>query len=234
MIRLIREGTAKYPWILTVIVFLIAITFVIGMGWYGYDEVAQPNAVATVGDYSVSKEEYLRAKQRYYRFYRDQLKQDDIKDETLQQLAINGLITTTSWRMMADEFNLDVTPQELHDTIVNQKDFQKDGNFDPGFYQRLLTANRMTPSQYEAQRQSELLAEKARLLVAESTMLTPAELEEVQALNKRQTLEGTEPDETMYEQIKMQFVLQKKQRAMQAFQSALRGRGDIVIREELL
>ena len=92
----------------------------------------------------------------------------------------------------------------------------------------------MTPSQFEAQRQSELLAEKARLIVAESTMLTPSELEEVKALHSRQTLEGAEPDEQMYEQIKMQFVLQKKQRAMQAFQSALRARGDIVIREELL
>ena len=84
----------------------IAITFVIGMGWYGYDEVAQPNTVATVGPYKVSKDEYLRAKRRYYRFYRDQLKQKDIKDETLQQLAINGLVATTSWRMMADNFNL--------------------------------------------------------------------------------------------------------------------------------
>ena len=234
MIRLIREGTAKYPWILAVIVGGIAITFVIGMGWYGYDEVAQPNIVATVGPYEVSKDEYLRAKRRYYRFYRDQLKQEDIKDETLQQLAINGLIMTTSWRMMADEFNLNVTDQELHDVIIKQKEFQKDGNFDPQFYQRLLAANRMSPTEFEAQRQSELLAEKARLIVAESTMLTPTELEEVKELHSRQTLEGAEPDQEMYEQIKMQFVLQKKQRAMQAFQSAIRARGDVTIREELL
>jgi hypothetical protein len=233
MIRLIREGSSKYPWLLKGIILAIAITFIGGMGWYGY-EASQPNAVASVGPYTVDRQEYLRAKQRYYRFYRDQLKQEDVKDETIQQLALDGLITNKSWRVLADEFGLAVSPQELHDAIVNQKDFQKDGVFDPEYYQRLLAANRTKPHQFEEQRREELLIEKARLLVSEATTLTPAELQEVQDLNARQTLEGAEPDLKVFEQIKMQFLLQKKQRAMQAFQATLRARGDITIHEELL
>ncbi len=233
MIRLIREGSSKYPWILKLIVLAIAITFIGGMGWYGY-EASQPNAVASVGPYTVTKQEYLRAKQRYYRFYRDQLKQEEIKDETLEQLAIDGLVTNKTWLVLADEFGLSVSAKELHDAIVNQKDFQKDGVFDPEYYQRLLAANRTKPHDYEEQRRNELLIEKARLLVSEATTLTPAELQEVKDLHARQTLDGTEPDMTMFEQIKMQFVLQKKQRAMQAFQAALRARGDITIHQELL
>jgi isochorismate hydrolase len=127
MIRLIRETS---PWIIKGLIGAIAIAFVGGMGWYGY-EASQPNAVATVGPYTVDRQEYLRAKQRYYRFYRDQLKQEEVKDETIQQLALDGLITNKSWRVLADEFGLAVSPQELHDAIVNQKDFQKDGVFDP-------------------------------------------------------------------------------------------------------
>jgi hypothetical protein len=230
MIRLIREGS---PWVIKVVILVIAITFVIGMGWYGY-EASQPNAVASVGPYTVDKQEYLRAKQRYYRFYRDQLKQEDVKDETIQQLALDGLITNKSWRVLADEFKLSVSPQELHDAIVNQKDFQKDGVFDPEYYQRLLAANRRKPHEYEEQRREQLLIEKARLLVSEATTLTPAELQEVKDLNDRQTLEGAESDPVVFEQIKMQFVLQKKQRAMQAFQAMLRARGDVTIHEELL
>jgi len=230
MIRLIREGS---PWVIKIVILLIAVTFVIGMGWYGY-EASQPNAVASVGPYTIDKQEYLRAKQRYYRFYRDQLKQEDVKDETLQQLALDGLVTNKSWRVLADEFGLAVSPQELHDAIVNQKDFQKDGVFDPEYYQRLLAANRTKPHEYEEQRREELLIEKARLLVSEATTLTPAELQEVKDLNARQTLEGTEPDLKVFEQIKMQFLLQKKQRAMQAFQATLRARGDVTIHEELL
>lgn len=233
MIRLIREGSSKYPWILKGIILAIAVTFVVGMGWYGY-EASQPNAVATVGPYTVTKQEYLRAKQRLYQFYRDQLNQNDVKDETLQQLAIDGLVTNRSWQVLADKFGLAVSAQELHDAIVNQKDFQKDGVFDPEYYQRLLAANRMKPHEYEKQRRNELLIEKARLLVSEATTLTPAELQEVKDLHARQSLEGAEPDMKMFEQIKMQFVMQKKQRAMQAFQSALRAKGDATIHQELL
>ena len=230
MIRLIREGS---PWVIKGVILVIAVTFVIGMGWYGY-EASQPNAVASVGPYTIDKQEYLRAKQRVYRFYRDQLKQEDVKDETLQQLALDGLVTNKSWRLLADEFGLAVSPQELHDAIVNQKDFQKDGVFDPEYYQRLLAANRTKPHEYEEKRREELLIEKARLLVSEATTLTPAELQEVKDLNDRQTLEGAESDPVVFEQIKMQFVLQKKQRAMQAFQAMLRARGDVTIHEELL
>ena len=230
MIRIIREGS---PWVIKGVILVIAVTFVIGMGWYGY-EASQPNAVASVGPYTIDKQEYLRAKQRVYRFYRDQLKQEDVKDETLQQLALDGLVTNKSWRLLADEFGLAVSPQELHDAIVNQKDFQKDGVFDPEYYQRLLAANRTKPHEYEEKRREELLIEKARLLVSEATTLTPAELQEVKDLNARQTLEGAESDPIVFEQIKMQFVLQKKQRAMQAFQAMLRARGDVTIHEELL
>ena len=233
MIRLIREGSTKYPWLLKGLILGIAVTFVIGMGWYGY-EASQPNAVATVGPYTVTKQEYLRSKQRYYQFYRDQLKQEDVKDEMLQQLAIDALVSNKSWQVLADEFGLAVSPQELHDAIANQKDFQKDGAFDPEYYQRLLATNRIKPHQYEEQRRNELRIEKARLLVSEATTLTPAEIQEVKDLHARQTLDGAEPDMTMFEQIKMQFVLQKKQRALQAFQTALRTRGDITIHEELL
>jgi len=161
MIRLIREGSSKYPWILKGLILAIAIAFIGGMGWYGY-EASQPNTVATVGPYAVTKQEYLRAKQRYYRLYRDQLKQEDIKDETLQQLAIDGLVTNKSWLVLADEFKLVVSPQELHDAIVNQPNFQKDGVFDSQYYQRLLAANRMKPNQYEQQRREDLLIEKSQ------------------------------------------------------------------------
>ena len=230
MIRIIREGS---PWVIKGVILVIAVTFVIGMGWYGY-EASQPNAVASVGPYTIDKKEYLQAKQRVYRIYRDQLKEEDVKDETIQQLALNGLITNKSWRLLADEFGLAVSPQELHDAIVNQKDFQKDGVFDPQHYQRLLAANRRKPHEYEEQRRETLLIEKARLLVSEATTLTPAELQEVKDLNDRQTLEGAESDPVVFEQIKMQFVLQKKQRAMQAFQAMLRARGDVTIHQELL
>ncbi|MGE0474449.1 MAG: SurA N-terminal domain-containing protein [Nitrospirales bacterium] len=233
MIRTIRESSDKYPWLIKGIMIVIAVTFVIGMGWWGF-EANQSNAVATVGDYKVTREELIQAKQRYHRFYKEQLKQEDVKEDTIRQLALEGLITNKAWQNLADELDLAVSAQELHDAIVNQKDFQKDGNFDPQYYQRLLANNRWTPHQYESLRKGELMAEKARLLVAEATTLTPAEMKEVTELASRQTKEGEEVDQDMLEQIRMQFLMQKKQRALQAFQTALRAQDNISVNPGLM
>ena len=233
MIRIIRESSDKYPWLIKGIMLVIAVTFVIGMGWWGF-EASQSNAVATVGSHKVTREELIQAKQRYYRFYKEQMKQEDVKDDLMRQLALEGLITNKAWQNLADELGLAVSAQELHDTIVNQKDFQKDGVFDPEYYQRLLTNNRWTPHQYEELRKGELMAEKARLLVAESTALTPAEMKEVTELASRQAKEGETVDQDMLEQIRMQFVMQKKQRALQAFQTALRNQDNVSINQGLM
>jgi len=48
MIKLIREGSTKYPWLLKIIMLVIAVTFTIGMGWFGYETAQQPNMVAVV------------------------------------------------------------------------------------------------------------------------------------------------------------------------------------------
>ena len=233
MIRIIREGSTKYPWILKTIIVVIAVTFIGGMGWYGY-EAARPNSVATIGSYSVSLDEYRRAKQNMYRFYKEQLKQEEIDDEQLKQMALNGLIEGKTWSQLADQLDISITPEDLHNAIVSQQVFQRDGKFDPEYYQRLLQANRMTPNQYEKQRALELKRGRARLIAMEATTLTPAEMEEVKGLAARQAKEGEEPDAATIEQSKQQFLIQKRQRAMQAFQTAMRQKARIVVDKELL
>lgn len=233
MIRIIREGSEKHPWLLKIIMGIIAVTFVVGMGWFGY-EAAQPTAVAKVGPYEISLDEYRRTYQNFARFYKEQLKQEDVKEDTLKRLAINSLVEAKVWHVLADQLELDLSPEELRDAIVAQKEFQREGTFDPQYYERLLTYNRLTPKKYEQQRTIELIRDKARLLVTDAVTLTPAELTEVKDLAARQAGEGQEPDEATIERIKFQFLLQKKQRALQAFQSAIRAQTEIDIREELL
>ena len=233
MIRIIREGSTKYPWILKTIIIVIAVTFIGGMGWYGY-EAARPNSVATIGSYTVSLDEYRRAKANMYRFYKEQLKQEEVDDEQLKQMALNGLIEGKTWSQLADQLDISITPEDLHNAIVTQQVFQRDGKFDPEYYQRLLQANRMTPNQYEKQRALELKRGRARLIAMEATTLTPAEMEEVKGLAARQAKEGEEPDAATLEQSKQQFLIQKRQRAMQAFQTAMRQKARIVVDQELL
>ena len=233
MLRAMREGSQKHPWILWLILITITVTFVI-VGAWDY-QGSQANVVAEVGPYKVSLDEYRRTKQNYSRFYREQLKQEDVKEETIQQLAITSLVEAKTWNIMADQLGLSIAPEELTEAIVAQKEFHRDGKFDPQFYERLLQANRMTPHEFEEQRTVELIRDKARLLVMESTTLTPAELKEVNELASRQASEGSdEPDAATLERIKLQFLFQKKQRSVQAFQAAMRANAEVQVHEELL
>ena len=234
MIRLIREGSQKHPWILKTIVIGIAVTFTIGMGWWGF-EAAQPNAVATVGPYKISIEQYRRAYNNAYRFYKDQLKQENVDEASLKQLVLTSLIQAKIWNLAADEFDLSISPEEIRDAIVAQKEFQReDGTFDPQYYQRALAYIRTSPRDYEDQRSIELLADKARLLIMESTALTPAEMKEADELAARQASEGKDPDPTLIEQTRLQLLFQKKQRTLQAFQAAMQAKTEVETYEELL
>lgn len=233
MIKIIREGSQKYPWVLKTVMLIIAVTFIIGMGWWGF-EASQPNVVATVGPYKITLDEYRRAYQRAYRFYRDQLKQEEVDEENLKKLVLQSLLESKIWNLAADRLGVDVSAEELHEVITSQPEFQKDGKFDPHYYQRLLAANRLTPRMYEHQQRLQLLAEKARLLVMEATTLTPEEEKEVEALAARRAGEGTDPDPALIEQVRAQFLMQKKQRALQAFQAALLASLNVETHEELL
>ena len=70
MIKLMREGAHKYPWLLKSIMGALAIAFVVGMGWWGFSE-GQTNAIASVGDLPISRDEYRRAYENTYRYYKD-------------------------------------------------------------------------------------------------------------------------------------------------------------------
>lgn len=236
MIRLIREGSKKYPWILKIIILVIAVTFTIGMGWFGYEQSQQPNALATIGPYQVSRQEFRRAYNNTYRFFKDQLKQEDIDEESLKLEVMDGLVGSKVWLVTAEAFDLEVSPAELRQSIVERKEFQRDGKFNPQYYHRLLAANRMTPKQYEAQLTRDLLTEKAQLIAQDVASLTPAEIEEVEELTARQTtsVEDTQEIDKVRKRIRLQFLLQKKQRALQAFQAAMRTKSEVNIREEYL
>ena len=121
-------------------------------------------------------------------------------------------------------------------TSILRKEFQRNGKFDPQYYHRLLAANRMTPKQYEAQLTRDLLTEKAQLIAQDVASLTPAEMKEVESLTARQTVsvEDTQEIDKVRKRIRLQFLLQKKQRALQAFQAAMRTKSEVNIREEYL
>jgi hypothetical protein len=231
MIKLMRESARRYPWLLKSIMAVLAIAFIITMGWWGFGE-QQSNVVASVGDLSISRDEYRRTYENTYRFYKENV-QGDFKDDVLKQFVLEGLVENKLWSLAAEEMGLQVTPDELREDILSRSEFQRNGSFDPDLYRRIVAANRMTPAMFESLHTTELLREKARAVVRDSVALSPAEVAEAHELIARQSQpQGT--GATANQRILQDFLFQKQQRALMAYKESMKGRIPIDVHKELL
>ena len=232
MIKILRFANERYPWFLASTIGFIAITFVIGMGWWGFGE-QQGTIVASVGDHSVSLDEFKRAYENTYRFYKDKVP-GEFKDETIKQYVVEQLVDNQVWQIAAKSMGLTISEEDLRESIMRIPEFQKNGIFDPEQYRRLLAANHLTPPVFEAMQSKELLGNRARMVISEAITLTPSELAEAQALTLRQT----EPDPTKAAAAKNRAIqdvlLQKQQRALIAYTQSLKATIPINIHRELL
>lgn len=239
MIRLIREGSQKYPWILAGIVAVIVVTFVIGMGWFGYGAV-QGDKVATVGEHTISRDEFRRMYQFLDQTYRQnqqnnpQSQQNDIDDEQIRKAALDRLITIRVWNLAAEDMGLTVTPAELRANILTFNEFQQDGAFDPDRYRQILTRNHLTPALFETLQHRQLLADKVQTIIQESVALTPAELADAGSLLAGQPAGGDPSSGLSRDLIIQSFLFQKRQRALEAYLISLKSTIPIQIHRENL
>jgi len=232
MIKLMRDSAHKYPWLLKSAMGLLAVLFVITMGWWGFTE-HQSDAVASVGELKVSHTEYLRSYQNTYRYYRDNIK-GEVKDDLLKQMVLDRLISGKLWTIAAQELGVAVTPQELRDDIMRRPEFQHNGKFDPDLYRRLLGSIHLTPALYENEHRMDLLRDKAMTVIRDSVALTPAEISDAQSLIARQKTEDAAAAQTTRERILQDYLLQKQERALSAYEQAMKTRLAIKIHKEML
>jgi len=232
MIKVLRFANEKYPWFLAITMGFIAITFIVGMGWWGFGE-QHGSVVATVGDLSISQDEFKRAYENTYRFYKEKVP-GDFKDETIKQYVVEQLVDNRVWLVAAQKLGLTVADEDLRDSIMQIPEFQKSGTFDPEHYQRLLAANHLTPSMFEAIQAKELLTTRARIMVSDAVTLTPTELAEAQALTLRQSDPDPAKAAAAKERAIQDVLFQKQQRALMAYTQSLKATLPIIIRRELL
>ncbi len=232
MIKLMREAAHSYPWLLKSIMGILAIAFIITMGWWGFGE--QPGqVVASVGDLTVSHDEFRKAYENTYRFYKDKVP-GEFKDETIKQYVVEQLVENRTWLIAAKDMGITVSSEDLRDVIMHIPEFQKNGTFDPELYQRLLAANHLTPALFEAMEMKELLSNRARMVIRDAVALTPAELAEAQALTLRQTESDPAKAAAAKDRVIQDVLFQKQQRALMAYTESLKMTVPIKINRELL
>ena len=229
MIKLIREGSRKYPWILITLMGMIVVAFIVGMGWWGYGD-AQTDKVAQVGELSVSIDEYRRTYRNLYDYYKENMG-DEVKDDEVRQTALESLVNTKLWVQAAERMGLTITAEELRAEVIGRQAFHKNGRFHPDVYRRVLLANRLTPALYEAQERERLLADKARTLVVASVALTPTERQEAEML-VGSVAEVSTSTPIAKDLLMQNFLFQKQQLALNAYTEALKTKVPVEIYRE--
>ncbi len=234
MIKLIREGAMTRVWLFRSMMMVIAVTFVVGMGWYGFSgpEADVREAVIVAGNDAVTLSEYQRA----YRVATQQYRQisQDVKEETVRQLVLNSLLEDTLWLQTAKAFGVSATEQELQTVITATEAFHTNGSFDSHKYQQLLRRNYTTPVEFEANQMNEILRQKAKAIVRDATVLTTQEADIARAIKIPDSKEITPENRPTPEQLVLSTLFRKQQRAVLAFQESLKAVTDITIRHELL
>ncbi len=235
MLKIIRESAIERPWFYRTIMVLIAVVFVVSMGWWGFEENKE-DVIVQVGNDRVSRDEYQRAYQNTYRFYKD-IMPGELPEERLKQMVIDQLIESRLWMQAAKEMGVLVTATELRDSIVKIPAFQNNGKFEPEQYKRVLAANRLTPEMFEIAHKADLMREKARMLVRESVVPTADELAEAQVMVASQLMPKIPMAERAAPPLEraLQAVLtQKQERAVRAYQEALKAKTRVSVRRELM
>lgn len=133
---------------------------------------------AKVGDTVITTEEVSRAYQNMYNNYKELLKDKfndsfakSLKSQALQELIVNRLLISE-----AERLGLQVSDEELQDSIVKMPAFSVNGKFDKRVYGRILDRVNMTPAAFETSQRELLLRQKMEHLIRDGVQVSEAEL----------------------------------------------------------
>ncbi|HEY5649672.1 MAG TPA: SurA N-terminal domain-containing protein, partial [Nitrospiria bacterium] len=105
MLKNMREGANANPWIYKTIMFLIALAFVVTMGWGAGVGNPEGSYVAQIGDVTIDRRHYQSSKERAFRYYREILG-ENFKEDLVQQMVINSMVERELWLKLAGDLNL--------------------------------------------------------------------------------------------------------------------------------
>ncbi len=164
MLKIMRKH-AKYFYVLFFIVILSFIFWGIGT----VDRTGGRDVVAEVGKYKITIEEYWKTYENIYRFYReiyrDKFDEEMEKKMRLREKVLDSMIDEQVLLIAAKETGIKVSNDELHEAIIHEPAFMRDGIFDKNIYMNRLRLNRITVPEYEKSKLKELTLLKMKRLI---------------------------------------------------------------------
>ncbi|MDF1879209.1 peptidylprolyl isomerase [Sulfurimonas sp. SAG-AH-194-C20] len=151
---------------LIITIWISTIAFVgagfVGWGQYSYGDKA--GAVAKVGSVEITQgdlqKSYSRMYAKYNQMFQGNFDEEQAKQFGLQQQALEQLVQQALLLNLATSYDLEVSDKELIASLTKQEYFFKDGVFDKESYKIVLSQNRMSTKEYEADLRKDLLIQK--------------------------------------------------------------------------
>ncbi len=166
-----------------IVFWMIIIVFVfwgVGVMVAGGNRV---NVAATVDGQPIGVQEYQRAYENMHRIYQ-QLYRDNFNPQVMAQLnleqrALDDLINDMLLRREAARLGLQVSDDEVRDSILNIPTFREGARFDRTRYLAALRSSRLTPADFEESQRVTLLITKLENLLTDGLYVSDRELHDL-------------------------------------------------------
>ena len=175
MLSLMRKHAGS--WLIKVILGAIVVVFVLwGVGSWTSERSGR---VATVNGDTITVDEYRitykrlvdQVRQRFGNNADEQL----IRSLQLEQTALDQLVDNALMRQAASELGLQVSDEDLSQSIRSMSAFQVAGTFNPRRYQIILSNNNLTPESFETSQRDALLIQKLNTFITASVKVSDQE-----------------------------------------------------------
>ncbi len=147
----------------------------------GSMKAKQMTVAATVNGKTIERKALDTSFRDLWRRYQEQSKgkfnPDDAQAMQIKREALNNLVDRQLLLEQADKLGLSVDKSEIQARIAGLGAFQRDGRFDQQSYRRALSANRMTPAQFETSLREDMLINKVRQVISDGVKILPEEID---------------------------------------------------------
>ncbi|MFW5488307.1 MAG: SurA N-terminal domain-containing protein [Desulfovibrio sp.] len=177
MLDILRRNSQS--WLIKVLFAVIILAFIITFG-YSFNH-QRGGAIAYVNETPVSRHEFIdRYKQTVDRLRSQMPKLDEnlIKQMGLKRQVLSQVADLILMRQEAEKLGIHPANESIQEAILAIPAFQKDGKFDQEQYVRVLRANSLTPSQFEADMRQQQLLTTLRTYISSAAEVTEDEARE--------------------------------------------------------
>lgn len=171
----------KRSWIITLLLGLIIIVFVAFYGGTQFQESGVFHVASVNGEVITQREfsqRYQRELNRYRELFKGSLTPEMLKNLNLEAMLIDDLVNKKLVLQEARRLGISVTDEELALAIAKAPEFQVGGTFNKAQYLQLLSANRITPGEFEEEQRENLTLQRVYEVLLDSVRVSDTELEQ--------------------------------------------------------